>query len=310
MGSEVEKIIKDIKSIKIQGARNIAKAAIKALLFQVKNSKAKTLHALYSELLTVSNQLANARPTEPMTRNMIKDACNFAFLEIRSQNVTSVPELKKKFLQHVGQFLPKMESNAENLWRCGSKLIQNGHVVMTHCHSSTVTGILKMARRSGKDFEVISCETRPRFQGRITAVELAKSGIKTTMIVDSAMNSFMKRVDLCIVGADAVTSTGDLINKIGTSTLAHISRLHDVSFYSAAELYKFDPLTLYGSREKIEERNSKEVWEKPPKLKNLTIRNPAFDATAARYINAYITEEGLVSPQGFLSLVNKKLKGV
>ena len=310
MSSEVEKITKNIKSLKIQGARNIAKAAIKALLFQVKNSKAKTVRALYSELLTVSNQLANARPTEPMTRNLIRDACNFAFFEIRSQNVNSVPELKKKFLKHIGQVLPQMERNAENLWRCGSKLIQNGHVVMTHCHSSTVTGILKMAKRSGKDFEVIACETRPRFQGRITATELSKAGIKTTLIVDSAMNSFMRRADLCIVGADAVTSTGDLINKIGTSTLAHIARLHDVSFYSAAELYKFDSLTLYGSREKIEERDSKEVWEKPPRTKNLTIRNPAFDATAARYISAYISEAGLVSPQGFLSLVNKKLKGV
>jgi ribose 1,5-bisphosphate isomerase len=245
-----------------------------------------------------------------MTRNLIRDACNFAFLEIRSQDVNSVPELKKKFVHHVEQFLPQMEKNAENLWRCGAKLIQNGQVVMTHCHSSTVTGILKMAHRSGKDFEVISCETRPRFQGRITATELAKSGIKTTMIVDSAMNSFMKKADLCIVGADAVTSTGDLINKVGTSTLAHIASIHDVSFYSAAELYKFDPLTLYGNREKIEERESKEVWDKPPRTKNLIIRNPAFDATAARYINAYITEEGLVSPQGFLSLVNKKLKGV
>ncbi len=306
MESGVRKTIADIKSLKIQGARNIAKASITALILQVKNSKAKSLDSLYSELLSVSTQLAYARPTEPMTRNTIKDACNFMYMEIRSHNITSVPELKKKFISHVSEFLPQMEKNAAQLWECGSKLIQDGNVVLTHCHSSTVTGILRRAKKKGKKFEVIACETRPRYQGRITATELAKLGIKTTLIVDSAMNSFIKKADLCIVGADAVTSTGDLINKIGTSTLAHIARVHDVSFYSAAELYKFDPLTLKGNREKIEERDPKEVWEKPPRTRNLKIRNPAFDATAARYINAYITEEGLVSPQGFLSFEKRR----
>jgi len=152
---------------------------------------------------------------------------------------------------------------------------------------------------------VVCCETRPRWQGRITAEELANAGMDVTLTVDMGVNKFMKKADMVIVGADAVTAMGDLINKVGTSALARLARMNDVSFYSAAELYKYDPLTIYGAREAIEERDPKEVWEKPPK--GVKISNPAFDATAARYINGYITEMGVVPPQALWTVAMKKL---
>jgi ribose 1,5-bisphosphate isomerase len=119
------------------------------------------------------------------------------------------------------------------------------------------------------------------------------------------MNMFMKKADIVIVGADSVTSRGDLINKIGTSALAHIARMNDVSFYSAAELYKYSPMTIYGTREKIEERDPKEVWDKPPR--GVRIRNPAFEATAAKYISGYITELGVIPSQSFFAMATEKL---
>jgi ribose 1,5-bisphosphate isomerase len=115
----------------------------------------------------------------------------------------------------------------------------------------------------------------------------------------------MKKADLVLVGADSITSRGDLINKIGTSTLAHIARMHDVSFYSAAELFKYSPMTFYGEREKIEERDPKEVWDNAPK--RVKVSNPAFDVTAAKYINGYITELGVIPPQSFFALATEKL---
>lgn len=306
MHKDVKTIIKDIKSLKIQGARNVAKAVLNALIIQVKNSKTRTLNGLYSELLVVSDALASTRPTEPMLRNSIKDVINFTFMQMRKEK--SVKKLKEKIVKHNKEYLLQMRKNAETLWNYGSKLIEDGEVIMTYCHSSTVTGIFKKANELGKEFKVIACETRPRFQGRITAKELSSLGIDTTLIVDGGMNSFMRKVDFCIVGADAITSTGDLVNKIGTSTLAHIARFHDVPVYCAAELYKYDPLTLYGNKEKIEERDIKEVWEKPPKKGSLTIRNPAFDLTESRYVDTYITEEGLISPHSFLSIIKKNIR--
>ncbi|MDD5022894.1 MAG: S-methyl-5-thioribose-1-phosphate isomerase [Candidatus ainarchaeum sp.] len=303
MDKEIERIIDNIKSLKIQGARNVAKAVLNAIILQIKNSKAKSFDSLYSELLVVTDALASARPTEPMVRNSIKDMVNFTFMHMKKEK--SIESLKKKIVSKSKSYLDDMKEDAENLWQYGSRLIENGNVIMTHCHSSTVTGVLKKANELGKNFQVIACETRPRFQGRITAKDLSENGIDTTLIVDGGMNSFMRKVDLCIVGADAIDSTGNLINKIGTSTLAQIARAHNVPFYCAAELYKYNPLTLYGNREIIEERDSKEVWDNPPK--KLKVRNPAFDITEARYINAYITEGGLIPPHSFLAAFNKKL---
>ncbi len=305
MEREVERIIKDIKALRVQGARNVAKSAIEALIIQTQKSKAKTKSELYSELLEVGDGLAGARPTEPMMRNAISDAVRFTLMQIKTHPALDVNVLKRAIVKEAVSYFDEMEGNQKRICDYGSKLVPHGGVVLTHCHSSTVTGVMKRARDIGKEFEVIALETRPKFQGRTTAKELADYGVKVTLAVDSAMHLFMKKADLCIVGADAITSMGDLINKIGTSTVAHIARAQDVSFYSAAELYKYDPLTLYGNREQIEERDREEVWEGAPR--NVKVRNPAFDATAARYINGYITEIGVIPPQSLWSIATQRL---
>ncbi|MBI5047255.1 S-methyl-5-thioribose-1-phosphate isomerase [Candidatus Micrarchaeota archaeon] len=303
MDREITQVVQNIKSLKIQGARNVAKSAISALVISSKNSKAKSTTKFYSELKKVAEVLSNSRPTEPMMRNMIDEVCTFALAQINSKK--SVQELKKTLLSHEDRILEKMEKEAKHLASYGAKLIPDDAIVLTHCHSSTVARILKEAKRIGKNPTVVCFETRPLFQGRTTAAELAAAGIDTTLSVDGGMNLFMKKADIVLVGADSVTSRGDLINKIGTSTLAHIAKMNDVSFYSAAELFKYSPMTMFGTRERIEERDPKEVWDRVPK--KVKVSNPAFEAVAAKYINGYITEVGVIPPQSFFALASEKL---
>ncbi len=301
MHSDIKRIIADIKAIRIQGARNVAKASVEALILQAKYSKAKTPKVFYNEIKKLSAVLAETRPTEPMMRNALEAAVKILYVETKTRQ--SIRTLREKFIESQKAYLKKVEEDKKKLLSYGAKLVPKNALVITHCHSSTVTGILKKAK--GKNIDVIACETRPRYQGRITAKELADAGIDTTLVVDGAMNLYMKKADLVMVGADSITSRGDLINKVGTSTLAHIAKMHDVSFYSAAELFKYSSMTFYGEREKIEQRNPDEVWEKAPgKVK---ISNPAFDVTSAKYINAYITETGVIPPQAFFTLATKKL---
>jgi ribose 1,5-bisphosphate isomerase len=302
MHSQVAKTVKDIKSLKIQGARNIAKAAVHALALQMKLSKAKNSKTLLLEMFEVAEALKTARPTEPMLRNSIDQMMEFLKETLDS---CSIKEAKAEFASQERVYQEKVEKNAHLLMDYGAKIIPSGATVITHCHSSTVTGIMKHAKKLGTEFEVISCETRPRFQGRITAKELADYGIKVTQIVDGAVNVFMKKADLVIVGADAITARGDLINKIGTSMVAHLARMHEVSFYSAAELYKYSPSTLFGNLEKIEERDPKEVWDKAPK--KVKVSNMAFDVTSSRFISGYITEAGVIPPQSFFALATEKV---
>lgn len=301
MQPEVRKTIKDIKALKIQGARNVAKAAIKALIIETRNTKPKTPKELHKDLFRTADLLAKSRPTEPMMRNLLEEAKQF----LKKSKARDVNLLKKEFISHENSILKRIKEDKERLTEYGAKSIPNNSLILTHCHSSTATGILIKAKKMKKKFRVIACETRPRYQGRKTAKELANAGIDTTLVVDGAANLFMKKADMCLVGADSITSRGDLINKVGTSMIAHIAKSHDVSFYCAAELLKFSPYTIYGQREKIEERNPKEVWEMPPR--KVKIRNPAFDVTASSYISGYITELGVVPPQSVFRLATEKL---
>jgi len=124
------------------------------------------------------------------------------------------------------------------------------------------------------------------------------------LIVDSAVRYFMNEVDLVVVGADAITSEGNVINKIGTSMVALAAKEARTPFYVVSELLKFDPATIHGDYERIEERSSSEVWADPPS--GLTIRNPAFDVTRREFIHGIICEEGIISPHSISELISRK----
>jgi ribose 1,5-bisphosphate isomerase len=202
------------------------------------------------------------------------------------------------------QFLKDLEDSKQKIAEIGARRIRNNSVILTHCHSSTVTYLLQRAKQEGKTFEVICTETRPVFQGRMTAKEMLKLGLKTTFIIDSAVRFFMNQVDLAIVGADAITSEGNVINKIGTSTVALVAHESRTPFYVVSELLKFDPATMYGDYEKIEERSPDEIWKDAPR--NLLIRNPAFDVTRRDFIHGIICEEGIISPHSITEVMRRR----
>jgi ribose 1,5-bisphosphate isomerase len=168
--------------------------------------------------------------------------------------------------------------------------------------------ILTTAWSQGKRFEVFATETRPRFQGRITAKDLGTAGIPVTMILDDAARFFMNRVDKVIVGADAITANGALVNKIGTSIIALSAHEARTLVFVAAETYKFSPETMIGELIEIEERDSSEIITSTDlsQLPNTTVRNPAFDVTPAEYIDLIITEKGIIPPQAAVLMLQEQ----
>lgn len=289
-----------IKRLEIRGARNIAIAAIKAMETLAKQTEAKNKKEFLKELLEAKKILFVSRETEPLMRNVIR----WIISQVEKSGETNVKELAEIVSSVSEQFLKSLEESKEKIAEIGAKRIPNNSVILTHCHSSTVTYMLKKAKEKGKAFEVLCTETRPLFQGRITAKEMLELGVKTTLIVDSAARFFMNQVDFVIVGADAITSEGNVINKIGTSMIALAAHEARTPFYVVSELLKFDPATMYGDYEKVEERSSDEVWKEPPK--NLIIRNPAFDVTRRDFIHGIICEEGIISPHSIAEVIHRK----
>lgn len=266
---EFNRISKDIKSIKIQGARSIAKNALYAYsLIPTENSKRK---------------LISLRPTEPMLVNVLK--------KVDKENFSDL-------LAHFD--LAQSKINEEVF-----EIIEDGDIIYTHCHSTNVVNALIYSKRKGKKFEVYNTETRPLFQGRKTAKELRAAGIKTTMFVDSAMDIALskkqdtKKVTKIFLGADALLKKG-VINKVGSGTISKLAKINRIPLYIVADSWKYSPKDL-----KIEERNFHEVWEKIPKKSNIKIRNPAFELIQRKYIKGIITEFGLMKYKTFLRVIKK-----
>jgi len=265
----VDKTVKEIKELKIQGAENIAKAAIKAW------DKAKNK-------AVAERKLVNARPTEPMVRNALK--------------VLLIKRNAKLLLK-------KLEEDEKKIGKFGAEKIQNGNIIYTHCHSSTVVSVLREAKREGKKFEVHNTETRPFFQGRITATELAKLKIPVTMFADSAGRLAIKNANVMFLGADAVTAEGFVINKIGSEMFTEIANSYQIPVYICAHSWKFDPSTLYGIERKIEQRATDEIWKNPPK--GVKISNFVFEKIDPNKITAIISELGVLKAEVFIEEVRK-----
>jgi methylthioribose-1-phosphate isomerase len=191
----------------------------------------------------------------------------------------------------------------------GAPLLPSG-TVLTHCNAGalatggygTALGVIRSAVAAGTSLRVYADETRPFLQGaRLTAWELQKSGIATTLITDNMAGHLMARGEIqsVVVGADRIAANGDTANKIGTYTVAVLAREHGIPFYVAAPRSTIDRSISDGSRIPIEERAAREVTQiGATRLapEGIAVRNPAFDVTPARLIAAIVSEAGVARP--------------
>lgn len=284
-----DEIVRKIKNLEIQGAEKIAIAAVDAFSQKLAETRdPKKLQRYLRELISL-------RPTEPALRNALH-FCSENYKKTKGPVAAAVKNVCEVAKNH-------FKKSQEKIAEYGAKKISNGIIVFTHCHSSTVEAILIKAHKQGKKFTVYNTETRPKFQGRITAANLAKEGIKVVHFVDSAGRTALKHADIFLFGCDAITSEGKIINKIGTEFLAEFANEARIPAYSCTNSWKFDPETIYGFEEKIEERDPAEVWPDPPK--GVKIFNPAFEIVAPDIITGVITELGIFKPETLVLEVQK-----
>jgi ribose 1,5-bisphosphate isomerase len=286
-----------ITSLEIQGATNIAIYAVEEFIKFAKRNADKDNQTLWKLLVEAEEIFSRSRSTEPAMRNGLM----FILGKIRHDKTQGIAVNYVKMVDIYGrEYISILKDSKRRIAKFGSRLIPENttdtFVVQTHCHSSIVEAILTEANNQGKNFRVISTETRPFYQGRITSKKLLNHGIEVTQIVDSAMRWAARNLqtDLIIIGADAVTSEGTVLNKIGSRLLALVAHEEHIPFYVATPLLKYNPGTAFGNYEKIEMRDESEIWkdwaEKP---QGLTFLNPAFETVNRLYISGVITEGGI-----------------
>lgn len=282
-----------IKSMEIRGAGKIAREAVAALRDHAETvQRTGDVKAFLREMEYAAGILLATRPTAVSLPNAIQ----IVMRDVRSAKTEDAARciLKNK----ANHFIWSSRTALDRISAMGANHIPDGSVIMTHCNSKAALGSIIEAKRRGKDIEVYATEVRPWNQGRITIKTLNDNQIPTTYIVDSAVRTMMKDVDLVIVGADAVTVNGAVVNKIGTSQIALAAHEARKNVIVTAETYKFAPRTILGELIQIEERSQSEVLpdDIAATLPYVKVKNPVFDVTPAQYIDMIITEAGALPP--------------
>jgi methylthioribose-1-phosphate isomerase len=291
-----------IRDMAIRGAPAIGVAAALGIALGVMRSTAEG-DALRRELDQICEDLRVTRPTavnlfwaiERMRRRFEKEAAGGG------------AALREALLAEAQDIRSEDIASCRALGEFGATLVPEQARVLTHCNAGalatagygTALGVIRSAARQGKVKGVFADETRPYLQGaRLTAWELLHDGIPTTLIADNMAGHMMAtgQVDLVVVGADRIAANGDVANKIGTYSLAVLAKENGVPFYVAAPVSTFDLGTASGAQIPIEERAAEEVTHHGGRRlapEGVSVRNPAFDVTPARYVTAIICERGI-----------------
>ena len=292
-----------IREMVIRGAPAIGVAAAMGIALGAIDIKSKERKEFVKQFNHICNVMAHTRPT----------AVNLFWAIDRMKRIVKenprlkVDELKERLVEEAKRIYEEDIEINRQMGRHGSKLIKNRATVLTHCNAGalatagygTALGVIRAAIEEGKKIKVFADETRPFLQGsRLTAWELMKDGIDTTLITDNMSGYMMKKglIDAVIVGADRIAANGDVANKIGTYSVAVLAKEHKIPFYVAAPISTIDLKIKSGDSIPIEERDIREVThikDIPIAPNAVKVKNPAFDVTPNRLVTAIITERGI-----------------
>ena len=298
-------VAKAIKTMVIRGAPAIGVAAAMGLALGMKKSKATGTSKFAAEFQKTCDLLASTRPTAVNLFWAI-DRMKRCF-SAAAQAGRSVDEIKAALDNEARCIHEEDVAMCRAIGRHGGELVPQEARILTHCNAGalatagygTALGVIRGAIEQGKRVTVLADETRPFLQGaRLTAWELVKDGIDTTVITDNMAATFMRQglIDLVVVGADRIAANGDVANKVGTYGVAVLAHEHGIPFYVAAPSSTIDLATADGAGIPIEERPDREVTHVGPTRltpEGAKVRNPAFDVTPSKYVSAIITERGV-----------------
>jgi len=285
-----------IKDMRIRGASKIARAAAEAMAEEARSIDVRSAVEFVERMRGAEQHLLSTRPTAVSLPNAL--AYVMAPLEAAVASGIGPEQLRAIVEERAKEFIEKSQSATERLGKIGAGLLGQGAAIMTHCHSMAVVSIVKEATKEGKEITAYVKETRPRFQGLITAKMLADFGTKVIMIVDSAASYYMDRVDAVLIGADAIALDGSVVNKIGTHMTAMAAVERHKPVFVAAETYKIALRSDTSSAIPIEMRDPLEIVTEEFLKRNPSVQvlNPSFDVADPSTVSKIITEVGILDP--------------
>ncbi len=269
--------------------------------------KAQSIDQFFEEFDSSAQFLKASRPTA----NNLKWAVD-RVLQVAHNSTGSLEEIRSDILKEAQLIADEDIAINKRLSEHGATLIEDGDTILHHCNTGalavvdwgTALGAIRTAHGQGKKIHVLVDETRPRLQGaRLTAWELGQYGIPYEVISDNMAGYFLSigQVQKVLFGADRIAANGDVANKIGTYMLALAAGDNNIPVYAMAPTSSIDLTIANGHLIPIEERDPEEVLGiqfhgESVFPQDARARNPAFDITPNRLINAIVTENGIIYP--------------
>jgi len=295
MKGQIQREIEAIGKDNLSGSVSLCERAARVFLDLIADWSPDTGEQLYQEVLEVGKGLIAAQPEMVLIRRLVNE------LLYRLRQVNNGPGARDALRRGVEEFLEGIRRGSERIVEEGAKLITSHSTVVTHSYSSTVQKALLRARSLSVSYRVICLEARPLGEGVSLAEELAAAGIEVTLIADSAIFQLMPRVDLVLVGGDAVTP-GGLINKIGTAGLALAAREKGVPFYALCHTEKIWPQVL---SEPLETHTKPAQQLYPKTVEGISVLNFYFDQTPLEWITGLVTERGVMTSRELVDLFSR-----
>jgi methylthioribose-1-phosphate isomerase len=306
LATDYKQVATVIRDMIVRGAPAIGVSAAMGMALGIDRSTAATLPALTEEVAVIAKTLAETRPTAVNLFWGIDEVRNL-YNELAAQKAP-ISEIKSAVVAKAGRMYDEDIAACKQMGAHGASLLPKEGTVLTHCNAGalatcgygTALGVIRAAIERGHKIDVFADETRPFLQGaRLTAWELMKDNIPTTVLCDNMAGALMRqgRIQAVIVGADRIAANGDVANKIGTYGVSILAKEHGIPFYVAAPWSTLDLATAHGDLVPIEQRAAIEVTHSNGKQMTphgVAIENPAFDVTPAKYVTAIITERGVL----------------
>ncbi|HDJ89167.1 MAG TPA: initiation factor 2B [Thermoprotei archaeon] len=282
--------MEDIRYRRTYSSTQIVKRVLNEFREILKNNTLDNAIKIY---VSLTPKIVSLRPTSALLANSLKKVL-IRILEMK-RNLT-----KEKIMNIIDRIEEEIDGNNHAVAIMASKRINDDDIILTFSYSTVILKLLKNIKKEGKKIEVYIPESRPEAEGLLMAKLISQLNIPVTVFVDSAVRYFMKNVDKVVISCEAIASNGAVVNKIGTSEVALAAHEARVRIFVLAQTYKFSPETFFGELIELMKYDedslvNRELAEKIGIM--VKASSPIFDVTPPEYIDAIITEKGVIAPQ-------------
>lgn len=278
---------------KFGGAAEMVTSAVEAISESTQKCKANSVRELTELIEGDLDAILEVMPSiAPMTNMLHRLMCS---IERINEGKYDLKTARDEIVKSVEKYLERQTNALKQIGYIGGQMIKDGDKIATYSTSGTVMSIFKSARDEGEDFEVVVTESRPANEGIRTMRETFHLGISVTFGIDAILGNLLPGSAMFIVGADVITSTGDVLAKVGTYLGALVAKEYRIPFYVAADTSKFDSMTLDGFPLKIRDKGP-DVVVSEPVPEGVKVLNPSFELIPANLVTGIITELGLIHP--------------